>query len=128
MLKDFRDWISKGNLVELAVAVVLGTAFAVVIKALVDDFVTPLIAAIGGKPDFAALTFTVNGSTFRYGDFLNAFIAFVIVGFVLFLVVKAMLRLVKEKAAEPDPQVEALNEIKSLLAVQNETLARIADR
>ena len=65
MAKEFREFVLRGNLVDLAVAVVLGTAFAVVVSALVADLVTPLIAAIGGKPDFSELSFTINGSTFR---------------------------------------------------------------
>ncbi len=67
MLKDFREFITRGNLVELAVAVVIGTAFAAVIAALVKDLITPLIAAIGGQPDFSNLKFEINGSQFLYG-------------------------------------------------------------
>ena len=75
MAKEFREFILRGNLVDLAVAVVIGTAFAVVVSALVADLVTPLIAAVGGKPDFSELSFTINGSVFRYGHFLNALLA-----------------------------------------------------
>ena len=74
MLKEFREFILRGNVVDLAVAVVIGAAFGAVVTAFVADFVTPLIAAIGGKPDFARLSFTINDSTFRYGHFLNAVI------------------------------------------------------
>jgi large conductance mechanosensitive channel len=87
MLKDFREFILRGNLVDLAVAVVIGAAFGAVVSALVADLVTPLIAAIGGKPDFSALSFTINGSTFRYGHFFNALLAFLIVAAVLFFLV-----------------------------------------
>ena len=72
MLSDFREFILRGNLVDLAVAVVIGTAFAVVVSALVADLVTPLIAAVWGEPDFSELSFTINGSDFRYGHFINA--------------------------------------------------------
>ena len=84
MLKQFRDFVLRGNVVELAVAVVVGAAFGAVVTAFVSSFVTPLIAAVGGKPDFAALAFTVNGSKFTYGVFLNALISFLIVAAVVF--------------------------------------------
>jgi large conductance mechanosensitive channel len=87
MLKEFRDFILRGNVVELAVAVVIGAAFGAVVSALVASFITPLIAAIGGKPDFSALAFTINGSKFTYGLFLNALIAFLIVAAVIFFLV-----------------------------------------
>jgi large conductance mechanosensitive channel len=103
MLRDFRQFILRGSLVDLAVAVVIGTAFAAVIAALVADIVTPLIAAIGGKPDFGALSFTINGSHFLYGDFLNALIAFVIVAAVLFFfVIKPVNHLLEKRRTEPD--------------------------
>jgi large conductance mechanosensitive channel len=87
MLKEFREFILRGNLVDLAIAVVIGTAFGAVITALVADILTPLIAAFGGQPDFSALKFEVNGSTFRYGHFLNALLAFVMVSAVVFFLV-----------------------------------------
>src|SRR5438270_12733843 len=76
MLKDFRQFILRGNLVDLAVAVVIGAAFTAVVTALVKDLVTPLIAAVGGKHDFSALAFTIHHSRFAYGDFINALITF----------------------------------------------------
>jgi large conductance mechanosensitive channel len=79
MLKGFKAFVLRGNMVDLAVAVIIGVAFGLVINALVKDLLTPLIAAIGGKPDFGSLTFTVHHSTFRYGDFINQVISFVIV-------------------------------------------------
>ena len=83
----FKKFLLRGNLVELAVAVVIGLAFAAVVTALVADLITPLIAAIGGQPDFGGLSFTVNHSTFRYGAFLNALIAFVIIAAVVYFFV-----------------------------------------
>jgi large conductance mechanosensitive channel len=89
MLREFRAFIVRGNLVDLAVAVVIGTAFTAVVNALVRDIITPLIAAVGGEPDFDRLDFTINGSRFAYGDFLNALLTFLIVAAVmLFLVIK----------------------------------------
>lgn len=87
MIKQFRQFILRGNLVDLAVAVVIGTAFGAVVTALVADVLTPLIAAFGGQPDFSRLTFEINGSTFRYGHFLNALLAFLMVAAVIFFLV-----------------------------------------
>jgi large conductance mechanosensitive channel len=87
MLKGFRTFILRGNVVDLAIAVVLGVAFNAVITALVKDLFTPLIAAIIGKPDFSGLTFTINGSSFLYGDVINAILAFVAVAAVIYFVV-----------------------------------------
>jgi large conductance mechanosensitive channel len=88
-VKGFRDFILRGNLVDLAVAVVIGAAFTGLVTALVKDLITPLIAAIGGEPDFSDLSFTINKSHFLYGEFINALITFAIVAAVVyFLVVK----------------------------------------
>lgn len=87
MLKEFREFILRGNLVDLAVAVVLGTAFGAVVAAFVKDVVTPLIAAIGGQPDFSGLSFKINGSVFLYGQFINALLTFVIIAAVVFFFV-----------------------------------------
>ena len=102
MLKEFRDFILRGNVVELAVAVVIGAAFGALVAALVSSFITPLIAAIGGKPDFSALAFTSNGSRFTYGVFLNALISFLIVAAVIFFfVVRPLNRLMTRLKPEP---------------------------
>jgi large conductance mechanosensitive channel len=88
-MKGFKQFILRGNLVDLAVAVVLGAAFGAVVTALVADIITPLIGAIGGKADFSALSFTVNKSHFTYGHFINALLTFVIIAAVIyFFVVK----------------------------------------
>lgn len=103
MLKDFRQFILRGSLVDLAVAVVIGTAFTAVIAAFVADIITPLIAAIGGKPDFGALAFTINGSHFLYGAFLNALVTFLIVAAVLFFfVIRPVNLLMERRRTEPD--------------------------
>ncbi|MFI0451224.1 large conductance mechanosensitive channel protein MscL [Actinomadura sp. 6N118] len=86
-MDGFKKFLLRGNLVELAVAVVIGTAFGALVTALVSSFITPLIAAIGGKPDFASLYFTVNGSKFPYGIFLNALISFLIIAAVVYFLV-----------------------------------------
>src|SRR5213082_410288 len=101
-MSDFKAFLLRGNLVDTAVGIVIGLAFAAVITAFVGDLVTPLIAAIGGKPDFAALSFTINKSHFLYGAFLNALISFVIVAAVLFsLVIKPVNALMARRRTEP---------------------------
>lgn len=99
--KEFKEWITKGNLIAIAVGLIIALAFAALVKSFVETLVTPLIAAIGGQPDFSTLDFTINGSTFRYGAFINALLTFLIVALIMFLVVKASLRWFREKPAEP---------------------------
>jgi large conductance mechanosensitive channel len=102
MLKDFRQFLLRGNLVDLAIAVVVGAAFGAVVTALVKDLVTPLIAAVGGQPDFGNLDFTINGSRFAYGDFLNTLISFVVIAAVVFfLVIRPMNLLLDRMRTEP---------------------------
>lgn len=96
-MKGFKQFLMRGSVIDLAIAVVIGAAFGIVISAFVKDLLTPLIAAIGGKPDFSSLAFTVNGSQFRYGDFINAVISFILVaGVVYYLVVVPMGRMKKQ--------------------------------
>ncbi len=118
MLRDFKTFLLRGNVVDLAVAVVVGVALLAVVQALVADLVTPLIAAIGGQPDFAALDFTINGSQFTYGHFLNAVISFLIVALVVFFfIVTPVNALIARSRKEPpaDPTTrkcpECLSEI-----------------
>jgi large conductance mechanosensitive channel len=102
LLKEFREFILRGNLVDLAVAVIIGAAFGAVVTALVQDLITPLIAAVGGEPDFSDLAFTINDSRFRYGHFLNALITFVLVAAVVFfLVIKPVNTLLAHLRPEP---------------------------
>ena len=122
MIKEFREFLLKGNLIELAVAFVLGVAFAAVIKSLVDNMITPIIGMIGGV-DFSSETFTINDSVFRYGAFINDVIYFVLVAAaIFFLVVKPvnaiMARVRKPEELGPDAPTETglLIEIRDLLA------------
>ncbi len=87
LLKDFKQFLLRGNVVDLAVAVVIGSAFTSIVNSLVKDIITPLIGALGGKPDFSQLSFSINHSTFTYGDFLNSVISFVIMAAVVFFLV-----------------------------------------
>ena len=101
-MKDFKEFLLRGNLVDMAVGIVVGLAFAAVVSALVADLITPLIAAIGGKPNFGSLSFTVNKSHFLYGAFINALITFlVIAAVVFFLVVKPVNMLMARRRTEP---------------------------
>jgi large conductance mechanosensitive channel len=119
LLKEFRAFLLRGNVIDLAVAVVLGTAFGLVVKAMVSDLLTPIIALIFGKPDFETLSFTINSSVFRYGDFINALIAFVsVAAAIFFFVVKPVNVMAARRAAgqsEPEsdtrPCTECLSEI-----------------
>jgi large conductance mechanosensitive channel len=107
MLKDFKTFLLRGNVVDLAVGIVVGAAFGAVVTALVADLITPIIAAIIGKPDFSNLVFTINGSTFKYGSFLNALIAFVsIAAAVFFFVVRPVNALMARRRTEPDVSSE----------------------
>jgi large conductance mechanosensitive channel len=116
-MRGFKAFLLRGNVVELATAVVIGVAFGVVITAFVKDLVTPLIAAIGGQPDFSSMSFTVNNSKFLYGDFLNAFLAFVLVAAVIYFLVivpyTAMMARSKKEPVDPTTKKcpECLSEI-----------------
>ena len=121
MIKEFREFLTRGNLVELAVAFVMGLAFAAVITSLVDNLVMPIIAMIIGKPSFDDLTFTINDAVFRYGAFITALITFVsIAAAVFFFIVKPMQVLAErrkrgEEALEPTPEEARHAEVVALL-------------
>jgi large conductance mechanosensitive channel len=100
-MKDFKEFLLRGNLVDTAVGIVIGLAFAAVVTAFVADLITPLLAAIGGKPNFASLSFTVNKSHFLYGAFINAVVTFLIIAAVVFFfVVKPVNAMVRRRRAE----------------------------
>ena len=120
-MKGFKAFLLRGNVVDLAIGVVIGVAFGSVITAFVKDLVTPLIAAFGGKPDFATLSFTINNSKFRYGDFFNALIAFLIVAAVIyFFVVIPYTGLVARSRKEPppDPTIKKCPECLSSIPIE----------
>jgi large conductance mechanosensitive channel len=118
-MKGFKQFILRGNVLDLAVAVVVGAAFGAVVTALVKDLITPLIAAIVGKPDFSAIVFTVNGSKFLIGDFINALISFLLIAaavyFFVVLPVNTLMARIRRGEAPPDPTTkkcpECLSEI-----------------
>ena len=119
MLKGLRQFLLRGNVIDLAVAVVIGGAFGAVVAALVKDLLTPLIAAIAGKPDFSAIQFDVNGSKFLVGDFINAVISFLLIGTAVYVFVVSPMNALQARMsrgdAPPDPTTkqcpECLSEI-----------------
>lgn len=116
MIKGFRDFILRGNVMDLAVAVIIGAAFSAITKSLVDDVITPLIAAVVGKPDFSALVFHLNGTPIKYGSFITAAINFLIIAFVIyfFLVLpfqKLLARITTPAAVTSKPCPQCLTEI-----------------
>ena len=121
MIKGFRNFILRGNVVDLAVGVMIGAAFTAVVNSLVKDIMTPFIAAIIKQPDFSTLSFTINGSKFLYGDFLNALLTFVIVAITIyFFVVLPVNKLLTRFRGSPEapkkaPQERLLEEIRDLL-------------
>jgi large conductance mechanosensitive channel len=106
VLKGFRDFVLRGNVVDLAVGVVIGAAFGTVVTALVKDLITPIIAAFAQKPDFSGFFFQVNGAKFLYGDFLNAVISFLMIAaavyFFVVLPVNALMTRMQKPASAPD--------------------------
>ncbi|MQS16301.1 large conductance mechanosensitive channel protein MscL [Streptomyces kaniharaensis] len=123
-MHGFKKFIMRGNVIDLAVAFVMGAAFVAVMNSLVSDLLTPLIAAIFGKQDFSALTFTVNGSVFRYGAFINALISFVLIATALYFFVVAPLNAVADRRRrkaglpvldEPPTELELLTQMRDLL-------------
>lgn len=123
MVKEFRDFILRGNVIDLAVAVVIGIAFGAVVTSAVENLFTPLLAAIFGEPDFSALDFTINDSRFTYGLFINALISFLAIAAVIFFVVVKPLNALNERrrrgqVAEDVPvpeEIALLREIRDLL-------------
>jgi large conductance mechanosensitive channel len=118
LLTDFKQFLLRGNVVDLAVAVVIGTAFTAVIKAIVADLLTPLIAAIFGAHNFEALRFTINGSTFAYGDFINNLITFVSVATVVFFLVVAPINALMARRAQEDPDTKECPECTSAIPLR----------
>ena len=122
MLKGFKTFLLRGNVIDLAVAVVIGGAFGAVVAALVKDLLTPLIAAIVGKPDFSAIKFTVNGSAFLIGEFVNAVVSFVLVAaavyFFVVVPVNAVMARMRRGQAPPDPTTKQCPECLSTIPIQ----------
>jgi large conductance mechanosensitive channel len=123
VFKEFKEFIARGNVVDLAVAVVIGAAFTAVVTSFTNDILMQVIAIFGGKPDFSDYTITINDSVIRWGSFVTALINFLIIGLAVFLVVKAIntlasMRQREEEAAEAT-EIELLTEIRDALVSQD---------
>jgi len=125
MLKEFREFISRGNVLDLAVAVIIGGAFGAIVTSLVNDIVMPIIGVIIGGIDFTGLGITIGSATILYGNFLQAIINFLVIAVAVFLIVKAANSVTKKKEAAPPPppaptaEEKLLGEIRDLLKAQN---------
>lgn len=118
MFKEFKEFISRGNVLDLAVAVIIGAAFTAIVTSLVDDLIMPVIGAIVGGIDFSGLAIKVGDATIAYGNFIQAIINFLLIALVLFLFVRAVNRMIKQKEAapaEPSAEEKLLTEIRDLL-------------
>ena len=128
MLKEFKQFLLRGNVIDLAVGVVIGAAFGTVVKALVTDLLTPLIAAIAKVPDFNSLFFTLNGSKFMYGDFINSLISFILVAAsIFFFVVKPMNMLIALQK-KPDPTTKKCKECLSEIPLEARRCSHCGER
>jgi large conductance mechanosensitive channel len=124
VIKEFREFIMRGNVLDLAVAVIIGGAFGAIVTSLVDDLIMPLVGILLGGVDFSSLSIEVGNATLRYGNFIQQVINFLIIAAALFLVVKAANTLMRKKAEAPVPpaptaEEKLLTEIRDLLAAQN---------
>ncbi len=106
-MKGFKAFLLRGNVLDLAVAVVMGAAFGAVVTALVKDLITPIIAAVVGKPDFSNIVFTVNGSKFPIGDFINAVVSFLLVGTAVYFFVVLPVNTIMERMKRGEPALDA---------------------
>ena len=124
MIKEFKEFVAKGNVVDLAVAVILGAAFGLIVKSFTDDILGGILGAIGGKPDFSSLTLTVGNGTIKYGSFLTTLLNFLIVALALFVVVKAINRMQQlrksreEEEEQKETELELLAQIRDALVLQ----------
>ncbi len=122
MLKGFKEFIMRGNVIDLAVAVVIGAAFGAVVTAFVTNILTPLIAAIVGKPDFSAFIANLNGSEIKYGLFLNALISFLLVGAAVYFTMVVPMNAWKARQARgqapPDPSTKTCDACLETIAIR----------
>ena len=123
MIKEFKEFIARGNVIDLAVGVIIGSAFTAIVKSLTDNLINPLIGIFLGKVDLSNLKFSIGDATFKYGSFLNAIINFFIVAIVVFILVKIINKVVKNEPEEPeeeevDVSAQYLEEIRDLLKEQ----------
>ncbi len=122
MLKGFRDFLMRGNVVDLAVGVMIGGAFGAIVKALTDDIISPIIGALGGTPDFSAIKFTINNSDFMVGSFVNAVIAFLITASIIYFFIvipmNKVMAMGKKKEVKKEPTEKECKECLSVIPVK----------
>jgi large conductance mechanosensitive channel len=118
VLQDFKKFLMRGNLVELAVAFIIGALFAALVKAFIADLITPIVAMIVGQPNFSALHFTINSSTFAYGDFLNSLITFATTAAVVFFFVVRPYNALMARRTEEDPSTKDCPECTSAIPLK----------
>lgn len=123
MVKEFKEFIYRGNMMDLAVGVIIGAAFTAIVNSLVKDLINPLIGLFIGKIDLSNLKFTIGEATFKYGSFLNAVINFLIIALVVFFLIKLVNKITPKKAVEEDPaptnEEIYLRQIRDLLQEKN---------
>lgn len=119
MIKEFRDFINRGNVVDLAVAVVIGGAFGAVVASFTDDILMPLIAAVIGQPDFRSLSFGLGDSTIEYGSFITVLVNFLIIAFAVFLVVKGINSVQSRFTSESEQEEEGPSEVELLTQIRD---------
>lgn len=124
-MEEFKAFILKGNVVDLAVAVIIAIAFGAVIAAMVGGILMPLIAALVGQPSFDALTWTLNGSEILYGSFLTAVVSFLIIAASLFLVIKAIAKMQRPKVIDVDEPAPVSDEVKLLQEIRDSLQVRV---
>ena len=124
MIKEFRDFINRGNVIDLAVAVIIGTAFTAIVTSLVNDIIMPIIGILLGGVDFSALAITVGEATITYGNFIQAIINFLLIALVLFLIIRSLPKKKEVPAEPPGPTAEErlLTEIRDLLRQQTRSV------
>lgn len=118
MIQEFKDFIARGNVLDLAVAVIIGAAFTAIVTSLVDDIIMPIIGVILGGVDFSGLAITFGDASITYGNFIQAIINFLLIALVLFLIIRSLSRMIKQKEAapaEPSTEERLLTEIRDLL-------------
>ncbi|HJE96251.1 large-conductance mechanosensitive channel protein MscL [Ligilactobacillus acidipiscis] len=127
MLKEFKEFIAQGNVLDLAVGVIIGSAFTAIVNSLVENLINPLIGIFIGGIDFSDWVLKVGDATFKFGTFINSIISFIIIAFIVFLIVKSVNKIMpkKEEEEEVDPQVQLLTDIRDALAPEKAALSDV---
>ncbi|KRN99715.1 large-conductance mechanosensitive channel protein MscL [Companilactobacillus kimchiensis] len=128
MIKEFKDFISRGNVMDLAVGVIMGAAFTAIVQSLVSNLINPLIGLFLGKIDLSNLVFKVGDATFKYGTFIESIINFLIIAFVVFLIVKVMNKVIKSREEEAEPEETKEDEMVMYLKKISDALDEKSDK